>query len=409
MKMKIVIIGAGPAGVSVAETVRANDSEPELVVISAEPHPPYSPPAMVDHFLSGSGAHLWRGLDWPERLGVDYRNGTKVTAIDPKARLVELDDGTSLGYDRLVIASGSRLYAGLEGADLPGVYNFKSLSAAEALVSKVKAGEARHAVVVGAGFIGMEVALLLRNLGLDVTQVEMLDQVMPAMLDKDTAAYALDRMRVKGVNVLLETKARTFLGDGSVRGVELESGKVLEADVFIAATGVRPNLEFLAGSGITYDWGISVDDHLRTNLPEVFAAGDVVEAPDRLTGEVFVHAIFPNAVEQGRLVGFNLLGYDTVYQGAHRMNSLKHLGLSIMAAGLKEGDQVLKTQSDKGLRKIYLKENRIVGFQFTRDVQAVGVFRSMMNRGYDVSKIKDRLLDLTFGQGTLAWGAIQAG
>ena len=91
------------------------------------------------------------------------------------------------------------------------------------------------------------------------------------------------------------------------------------------------------------------------------------------------------------------------------MNSLKHLGLSIMAAGLKEGDQVLKTQSDKGLRKIYLKENRIVGFQFTRDVQAVGVFRSMMNRGYDVSKIKDRLLDLTFGQGTLAWGAIQAG
>ena len=409
MKMKIVIIGAGPAGVSVAETVRANDSEPELVVISAEPHPPYSPPAMVDHFLSGSGAHLWRGLDWPERLGVDYRNGTKVTAIDPKARLVELDDGTSLGYDRLVIASGSRLYAGLEGADLPGVYNFKSLSAAEALVNKVKAGEARRAVVVGAGFLGMEVALLLRNLGLEVTQVEMLDQVMPAMLDKDTAAYALDRMRVKGVNVLLETKARTFLGDGSVRGVELESGKVLEADVFIAATGVRPNLEFLAGSGITYDWGISVDDHLRTNLPEVFAAGDVVEAPDRLTGEVFVHAIFPNAIEQGRLVGFNLLGYDTVYQGAHRMNSLKHLGLSIMAAGLKEGDQVLKTQSDKGLRKIYLKENRIVGFQFTRDVQAVGVFRSMMNRGYDVSKIKDRLLDLTFGQGTLAWGAIQAG
>lgn len=409
MKMKIVIIGAGPAGVSVAETVRAYDPELELVVISAEPHPPYSPPAMVDHFLSGSDAHLWRGLDWPELLDVDYRNGTKVTAIDPKARLVELDDGTRLNYDRLVIASGSRLYAGLEGVDLPGVYNFKSLSAAESLVTKVKAGEAKRAVVVGAGFIGMEVALLLRNLGLEVTQVEMLDQVMPAMLDKDTAAYALERMRAKGVNVLLETKARTFLGDGSARGVELESGKVLEADIFIAATGVRPNLEFLAGSGITYDWGISVDDHLRTNLPEVFAAGDVIESPDLLTGEVFVHPIFPNAVEQGRLVGFNLLGFDTVYQGAHRMNSLKHLGLSIMAAGVKEGDQVLKTQSEKGLRKIYLKENRIVGFQFTRDVQAVGVFRSMMNRGYDVSKIKDRLLDLTFGQGTLAWGAIQAG
>jgi len=409
MKTKIVIIGAGPAGVSVAEMVRANDTEPELVVISAEPHPPYSPPAMVDHFLSGSGAHLWRGLDWPERMGVDYRSGTKVTAINPEARLIELGDGTRLGYERLVIATGSRLYAGLEGVDLPGVYNFKSLSAAEALIQKVKAGEAKRAVIVGAGFIGMEVALLLRELGLEVTQVEMLDQVMPAMLDKDTAVYALARMRQRGVNVLLETKANAFLGNGYARGVELESGQVLEADIFIAATGVRPNLEFLAGSGITHGWGITVDEHLRTNAPDVFAAGDVVEAPDRLNGEIFVHAIFPNAVEQGRLVGSNLLGYDTVYEGADRMNSLKHLGLPIMAAGLKQGDQVLKTRSEKGLRKIYLQENRIVGFQFAGDIQAAGVLRSLMNRQYDVSKIKDRLLDATFGQGTLTWGAIQAG
>jgi len=404
--MKIVIIGAGPAGVSVAETVRSYDRQAELVMLSAEPFPPYSPPAMADHFITGSDTHLWRGVDWPKQTGVAYRKRVQVVAMDPEAHRLRLANGKTLKYDRLVIATGSRLYAPLKGVDKPGVYNFKSLSAAEALVKEVKKGKARTALIVGAGFIGVEIALLLRELGVEVTQIEMLDQVMAGMLDTDTAAITLNLMRERGVDVRLKTKATAFTGRERATGVKLESGKALKADILIAATGVRPNLDFLEGSGIAHQWGITVDDHLRTNAPDVYAAGDVAETRDRLTGETYVHAIFPNAVEQGRVVGLNLIGYDTVYEGAERMNSLKHLGLPIMAVGLKEGDEVLQFRRNGALRTIYLKDNRLVGFQLVGDINAAGVLRTLMLQGQDIRPLKEHLLDLSFGQGTLAWSAI---
>jgi NAD(P)H-nitrite reductase large subunit len=406
--MKIVIIGAGPAGVTAVETFRAHDRQTELVMLSAEPYPPYSPPAMVEHFLTGSNVHMWREDEWAENLGVDYRSGTTVTAIDSEAHNLTTLDGETLAYDKLVIATGSRLYAPLEGRDLLGVYNFKSLSAAEALVQQVKSGAAKTALIVGAGFIGVEIALLLSDLGVEVTQVEMLDQVMPAMLDPETAAFAQQEMKARGVDLRLNTEAEAFIGEDRATGVRLKSGDVLHADVMIAATGVQPNIDFLEGSGIDYDWGISVDEFLRTNVPDVYAAGDVVKVPDRLTGEIYVHPIFPNATAQGNIVGLNLAGFEVPYEGADRMNSLKHLGLPIIAVGLKEGDEVLRTKRNGNLRTLYLKENRLVGFQLVGDVRAAGVLRALILRERDVRPIKDQLLSLNFGQGTVTWEAISA-
>jgi NADPH-dependent 2,4-dienoyl-CoA reductase/sulfur reductase-like enzyme len=339
-------------------------------------------------------------------MGVDYRPGVRVTALEPASHRLRLEDGGELDYDSLVIASGSQLYAPLEGAGLPGIYNFKSLSAAEELIGRVKSRQAHSALIVGAGFIGMEIALLLSELGVQVTQVEMLGQVMPAMLDADTAAFALGQMRQRGVVVRLNTRARAFVGNGRAQGVQLESGELLQADILIAATGVRPNLEFLEGSDIAHRWGLSVDDHLRASAPGIFAAGDAVEAPDRQTGETFVHAIFPNAVEQGRVVGLNLAGHDTRYEGAERMNSLKHLGLPILAAGLKQGDEVLQARFDGSLRTLYLQENRLVGYQLVGDIRLTGALRTLLVRGENLSRLKDRLLEQTFGQGALVWAAM---
>jgi NADPH-dependent 2,4-dienoyl-CoA reductase/sulfur reductase-like enzyme len=289
---------------------------------------------------------------------------------------------------------------------MPGIHNFKSLSAAEAIVNQVKSGKAKTAVIVGAGFIGMEIALLLRELGVSVIQVEMLDQVMASMLDKDTAAIALDLMRKRGVDVRLNTKAEAFLGNGFAKAVRLESGDVLEGDILIAATGVKPNLDFLKGSGIEHKWGLGVDERLCTNMPDIFAAGDAIEVPDRLTGETYVHAIFPNAIEQGRVVGLNLAGYETHYEGGERMNSLKHLGLPIIAVGLKEGDEILQEKRNGNLRTIYLKENRLVGFQLAGNIRSAGVLRTLIAQGSDIRPIKDQLLNPGFGQGTLIWQAI---
>jgi NADPH-dependent 2,4-dienoyl-CoA reductase/sulfur reductase-like enzyme len=406
--MKIIIIGAGPAGVTAAETVRSFDRQVRLAMLTEEPYLPYSPPAMADHFIQKTDHHLWRSPDWLDQMDVDYQSGVKVAAIEPEAHRVRLVSGELLPYDRLLICSGARLYAPIAGSDMAGIYNFKSLSAAENLVSKVRAGQAHSALIVGAGFIGMEIALLLRELGVQVTQIEMLDQVMASMLDAETAAVALSLMRSHGIDLRLKTKANAFIGNGQPNGVRLESGEVLQADLLIAATGVKPNLDLLEGNGIISDWGIKVDNHLRTSAPDVFAAGDCIETPDLLTGEISVHAIFPNAVEQGRIAGMNLAGYPIAYEGAERMNSLKHLGLPIMAAGDKQGDCILREQRENNLRTIYLQENRVVGFQLVGDIHAAGVLHALMVQKSDVRPLQSHLLEPNFGEGTLAWRAMTA-
>jgi nitrite reductase (NADH) large subunit len=147
---------------------------------------------------------------------------------------------------------------------------------------------------------------------------------------------------------------------------------------------------------------VEVDDHLRTNLPDVFAAGDLAETLDRLTGERRVSAIFPNAVAQGTVVGLNLAGFDVRYDGADRMNSLKHLGVPVVAAGLKTGDERLHGRVNGGFRTVYLKDNRLVGFQIVGDLSPAGVLRSLMNRGENVSAIKRHLVASRFGEGLLA-------
>lgn len=397
--MRIVIVGAGPAGVTVAETLRQHNNGAEIVMLTDEPFPPYSPPAMVVYFQTGEQIHFWRGTDFAERMGLDYRQGTRIVGVMPEEHALKLEGGESLTYDRLVLATGGRLYAPVEGSDKPGIYNFKSLSAAEELLARVQEGRARTALIVGAGFIGVEIGLLLADLGLEVTQL-VRSRVMRSMLDVETSEIVLDMMRERGIRVQLDADADAvaFLGEPQAKAVAMRSGAELSADLLVAATGLKPNIGYLQGSGIEVDWGILVDDQLRTNYTDVYAAGDVAETIDRLSGERYVHAVFPNAVEQGRIVAHNLLGWDERYEGADSMNSLKHLGLPVMAVGQMEGEE-LRTRRNGTLRKIYLKDNRIVGFRLTGDVGSAGIYLSLMNRQEDVGPFKDRLLEPGFGMG----------
>jgi len=188
--MRVLILGAGPAGLVAAERLRALESAAglghlDIELVSDELHPPYSPPAMADYFLTGREATLyWKGRDVLDRLGVVHRRGKAVSAVRPANREVVLASGETLGYDRLVVATGSRLHAPLPGVDLPGVYNFKSLTAAKSLVERARRGEVASALIVGAGFIGVEVALVLRDLGLAVTMVSR-RWVMPRALEPE--------------------------------------------------------------------------------------------------------------------------------------------------------------------------------------------------------------------------------
>jgi len=408
--MRVVIIGTGPAGITAAEALRTADRTVDISVLSTEPYPPYSPPALADHFLTGRAETLfWKGRDVCQRLSIEERREASVVAVEPDAHQISLADGTRLPYDRLLLASGGRLYAPIPGNELAGVHNFKSLRAADALIGQVRRGEARSAIIVGGGFIGVEIALLLADLGVAVMVVELRERVMPGMLDQETAEIARGVLEARGVRVRLRTEATAFEGDEQAQGVRLASGELLTADIYIAATGVKPTVDYLAGSGIATEWGVRVDDRLRTNAPDVFAAGDVAETADRMTGRRYVHAIFPNAVEQGRVAAINLLGGSATYEGAESMNSLKHLGVPVMAVGAAEGEEELRWRRGDVLRKVFLTDGRIVGFRLAGDISAGGVYRALMLRRDDVHRYGRRLVDPGFGVGRLVWTAIAPG
>lgn len=401
--MKVVIIGSGPAGIVAAEELRARDPDIKLAMITQEPYPPYSPPAMADHFLNGRDEPLfWRGRDVVDRLGIVYHASSRVRSIDDVAHEVVLADDKRIAYDQLLIASGSRLHAPVEGAELEDVHDFKSLAAAEEIIGRVRRGEATSAAIVGAGFIGMEIALLLADLGVRVTIIGRRSWVMPRMLDPETAEIAGRAMAARGVQLRLGVEAIGFVDrDGRAAGVRMADGELVTADLYIAATGVKPNVAFLAGSGVDHEWGITVNDRLHTTAADIWAAGDVVEAPDRATGEAYVHAIFPNAVDQARVVAANMLGGDVAYAGAESMNSLKHLGLPIMAVGAMEGADEIRWREGDVLRKVFLVDGRVTGFRFTGEVSGGGLLRSLMWRGDDVRRFGSRIASPRFGIGEL--------
>ncbi len=277
-------------------------------------------------------------------------------------------------------------------------------------MARVRSGDARSAIIVGHGFIGVELALMLTDLGVDVTVVGRRPWVMPRVLDRPTSDVARHALEGRGVRMRLGTPAEAFVDTPSGTAVRLVGGETLHADLVVAATGVKPHVEFLQGSGIVTDWGIHVDDHMRTEFPGIYAAGDVAEAADWLTGERYVHAIFPNAVVQAKVAAANALGADITYDGAESMNSLKHLGVPIVALGTIEGaDDVLRSERNGASRSVYLSDGRIIGAQLAGDITAAGVYRSLMLRRVDVRRYGPGLADPGFGFATVACDALAPG
>ena len=388
--MRHVIIGAGPAGVVAAETLRRVDPSSDIFMLGDEPEPPYSRMA-IPYLLAGnvaeSGTHLRHGEAHFEQLAIDLRQD-RVRRVDPANRIAILSNGHEIAYDRLLIATGAHaVKPPIEGMDSEGVENCWTLADARRILAGAKPGS--RVVLMGAGFIGCIVLEALAARGVDLVVVEMADRMLPRMMDETGGAMIARWCESKGVSVRTATRVAGIARRNGSLALTTDSGDPIDADLVVCATGVAPNIDFLdsaggaAGVGIECDAGILVDHRLRTSVRDVYAAGDVAQGPDFSTGRQEVHAIQPTAVEHGRIAALNMAGAETPFRGSLSMNVLNTLGLVSSSFGLWMGVEggERSTAADEA-RSRYLRlefeEDRIVGALALGLTQHVGVLRGLI-------------------------------
>lgn len=399
--MNYVILGNGPAGVIAAETIRQTDPSGTVTLVGDEPEPPYSRMA-IPYLLIGSideaGTYLRKDKDHFARQRIDLLRA-RATRVDSKAKTVELDNGSTLNYDRLLIATGSHPASPpIAGMNLPGVHFCWTLEDARKIAALAKPGA--RVLQMGAGFIGCIILEALAMRGVRLTVVEMGDRMVPRMMTQGAGALIKKWCEHKGVRVHTGARVESISpapGEAGVLHAKLSSGDILVSDLVISATGVRPNIDFLRGSGIQVNAGVVVDEHMRTNLPDLYAAGDVAEAPDFSTGKASVNAIQPNAADQGRTAGLNMAGKHTTSQGSLAINVLDTLGLISSSFGMwwgAEGGQSAELVDPDHFRYLHLefKDDVLVGATSLGLTQHVGVLRGLIQSRTRLGHWKDTLL-----------------
>ncbi len=412
-----VILGAGPAGIIAAETLRKQRPQDRITVVGDERETPYSRMA-IPYLLIGKvgeqGTWLRKGSTHFADLRIDIVQA-RATQVDAKGKSVTLDKGQTLPFDNLLIATGSHpVRPPIPGLDLPGVHTCWTLEDARAIAALAKPGA--RVLQMGAGFIGCIIMEALKLRGVELSVVEMGDRMVPRMMGPMAGGMIRDWCEAKGVKVYTSAKVEAIenasepaglvgkiagalgLGGGSGSGlrVRLSGGQTIEADLVISATGVRPAIGFLKDSGISCLQGILTDERMQTNVPGIYAAGDCAEAFDMVSGKTIVSAIQPNAAEQARVAALNMVGQHTTLKGVTQINVLDTLGLISTSfgnwQGVDGGEHAELTDKAAGRHlSLQFKDDLMVGCNSVGWTEHVGVMRGLVEGQVRLGEWKDKL------------------
>jgi NAD(P)H-nitrite reductase large subunit len=401
MATRHLIIGGGTAGMNAIRTIREEEAErSEITLVSAEK--PYSRmvlPYYLDRSIAES--HVYTATprvlaDW----GVKAHLGRRATTLDTKARACTLDDGTKVEYDDCLIATGSSpVKAPVPGADGRAVHSFWTLDEAHAVLAEIAAGG--HVVMVGAGFIAFTILNSILALGAKLTIVEVAPRILPRMIDDTGAKLVEDWLTQHGVAIRTGAKLTRIEDAKGRKRLRFAAGGDLVCDVVIMATGIKTNLEWLKGSGVTINRGVVVDDHLRSSVPNVYAAGDIAEGRDLITGEPAVHAIEPTAQEHGRVAGANMAGKDVGYRGSLIVNIVEVCHLDVASFGAwddSRAEAVSGVKADRlAYRKLLWRGDRLTGAIIlgpSSDIWTtndVGMLKGLVQSGVSLARWKAHL------------------
>jgi NAD(P)H-nitrite reductase large subunit len=401
--MKAVIIGNHAAGLSAAETLRSGDPRCEITVISQEDVLPYSR-CLIPYLVSGQKKVediLHKPADFYKRNKIKTQFGAEAVKVLAKEKTVLLASGDKVKYDFLVIATGATPDTPrIPGVKNQGVFSFRTLKDAERISAHCEGRDVKAAVVLGGGLVGLKAALALAERGKQVKVVVGSPNVLSQMVAATEAALVEEHLAERGVEVIARTDPARILGAKAVEGVESTEGKTIPCQMVIHGKGVKANVELVKGSEVKVQYGIIVDERCRTSVENVYAAGDVVQSRDDVRGQCWVNALWPLAVEEGRVAAQNILGREATLRPRTSMNSLKIGDLALISCGLTgarekvEGGEEIVVRGPGRLasRRFIFKAGRLVGYALVGSVESAGVLTSLVTRGVNVESVKDQIV-----------------
>ncbi len=381
---KYLIIGASAAGISAARTIRQHDKSGEITVVTEENYKPYGRP-LISYVLKGKVKLENTGYvsdDFFEKNNINFISGKKAVSVDASSKCVKLCDDSSLNYDKLLIAAGSVPFVPpVENAEgKPNVYTFLNMASAEALKEKVTPD--MDAVVIGGGLIGMKAAEGLIATCKSVTVLELSDRILPTILDKTAGEMMSEHVLESGIVCRTGDTAVKANGNKRVKSLVLKSGDEIPCDVLVMAVGVRPNVELAESAGCELNRGILVDNTMKTSVDDIYAAGDCVVSHNVLDGSDRIIALWPNAVEQGKVAGAAMAGSSVPYEGGYAMNAIDLFGLHVLTAGVmgteEDGYDVSITCDGENYRRFCVKDGVLKGYMLIGDISRGGVYTTLI-------------------------------
>ncbi len=398
--MRHVIVGAGPAGVVAADTLRTLDPDSSITLIGDEREPPYSrmaiPYYLVDQ-IKEAGTYLRKARDHFESRAIELLRG-RVSRVQPEKQTVFLNDGSELAYDKLLIATGSKpMLPAIAGVQSRGVHTCWTLEDARNIIGLASPGA--QVVLIGAGFIGSIILEALARRGTQLTVVEVEDRMVPRMMNLVSGTLIRRWCETKGVQILTSTRVEAIepARDPRKLSLQLDKADALAADLVIMATGVRPNTDFLGDSGIDLDRGVVVNRQLQSSHANIYAAGDVAQGLDFCSGGYSVQAIQPTAVEHGRIAAANMAGQTQTHRGSINMNVLDTMGLIATSFGLwmgvDGGDSAELHDADRfRYLNLQFQDDRLIGASALGLTEHVGVIRGLIQTRLPLGDWKTRLI-----------------
>jgi NAD(P)H-nitrite reductase large subunit len=397
------MIGNSAGSIGAAEAMRQVDKEGALTIVSEEPYPAYSRP-LISKYLARERTFegiLFRPLDFYDQNSIHLLPGRRVRHLELDSHTAWLEDNEQISWDKLLLAVGGKpIFPKMKGSDKRGVFTFTNLDDAKAVDTFLD--NAGKAIVIGGGLIGISATEALVKRGVDVTVVEMKERILNTILDEQASSMAEEALKQAGVGIIAGHTVVEITGRETVEGVVLDSGKAMPCDLVLLAIGVSPRLDLAVDAKLEVNRGITVDRHMATNYPSVYACGDVAEAYDFVYGDNRLTPIWPNAYVGGRIAGFNMAGILTKYAGGAAMNSLNYFGIDITSAGMPaaakgDGYEVISKQGRGTYQKIILKDNLIVGMITVGNIEKSGIIFGLMRDKVDVESFKQSILADNFG------------